>query len=65
MTSSYLLDSYALLSFFQERAGAEVVAEFVENQEIQHIVEEIGIHFSQGYHFSKPGKDIFFQNESG
>ena len=29
MTSSYLLDSYALLSFFQERAGAEVVAEIL------------------------------------
>ena len=29
MTSSYLFDSYALLSFFQERTGAEIVAEIL------------------------------------
>jgi ribonuclease VapC len=29
MTSSYLFDSYALLSFFQEKEGAEAVAEIM------------------------------------
>ncbi|MGK5091581.1 EAL domain-containing protein [Deltaproteobacteria bacterium TL4] len=38
------------------RIGAEVVAEFVESQEIQNIVEEIGIHYSQGYLYSQPSK---------
>lgn len=32
----------------------EVIAEFVENQEIQSIIEDIGICYSQGYYFSKP-----------
>ncbi|MGK5094505.1 EAL domain-containing protein [Deltaproteobacteria bacterium TL4] len=40
------------------RMGAEVVAEFVENEEIQNIVEKIGIHYSQGYFFSKPSKNL-------
>ena len=34
--------------------GAEVVAEFVENSQIQKIIEDIGIRYSQGYHYSKP-----------
>lgn len=40
------------------RMGAEVVAEFVENQEIQDVLEEIGVHYSQGYLFSKPTKEL-------
>ena len=34
--------------------GAEVVAEFVENAQIQKIIEANGIRYSQGYHYSKP-----------
>ena len=34
--------------------GAEVVAEFVENAQIQKIIEDNGIRYSQGYHYSKP-----------
>lgn len=33
---------------------AEIVAEFVENQEIQSIIEKTGIAFSQGYLFAVP-----------
>ncbi len=40
------------------RMKAEVVAEFVENEEIQHVIDEIGIQFSQGYLFAKPIKQI-------
>lgn len=36
--------------------GKEVVGEFVENENIQQIVEEIGISHSQGYYFAKPDK---------
>lgn len=32
----------------------ELVAEFVENQEVQNIIEKYEIMCSQGYHFSKP-----------
>lgn len=33
---------------------AKIVAEFVEDQTIQEIIEQTGIEFSQGYHFAKP-----------
>ncbi|WP_432651122.1 EAL domain-containing protein [Huintestinicola sp.] len=33
----------------------QVIAEFVENEKIQSIIEEMGIRYSQGYYFSKPG----------
>lgn len=33
----------------------QVIAEFVENKNIQKIIEELGIKYSQGYYFSKPG----------
>lgn len=36
------------------RQGKEVVAEFVENAEIQQVIEGIGIVLSQGYYFAKP-----------
>jgi len=39
---------------FAHSLGIKVVAEFVENAEIQARVEELGIDYSQGYHFSKP-----------
>lgn len=32
----------------------QVIAEFVENERIQSIIEEMGITYSQGYYFSKP-----------
>jgi len=38
--------------------GIEVVAEFVESEEIQKIVKELGIEYSQGYLFSKPNEEI-------
>ncbi len=34
--------------------GAYITAEFVENAEIQQILKENNVHFSQGYHFAKP-----------
>lgn len=32
----------------------KVIAEFVENEEIQSILEQMGVAYSQGYYFSKP-----------
>ncbi len=34
--------------------GAYITAEFVENADIQQILQENNVHFSQGYHFAKP-----------
>ena len=49
--------------FLSRRIGSEIVAEFVENSEIQKLVESKGIRYSQGYHFSIP--DIFEDILSG
>lgn len=40
--------------FLSEQTHTELIAEFVENDEIQHEIERMGIRFSQGYHFSRP-----------
>lgn len=46
-----LLDAMA---YFAKKMNALTVAEFVENKEIQDILLQYGITYSQGYHFSKP-----------
>lgn len=40
--------------FLGHQLNAKLVAEGVENQEIQERVNSVGIHYSQGYHFSIP-----------
>ncbi len=42
------------IKYLAEQMGAQIVAEFVENQQIQSILEEHHVNHSQGYHFSKP-----------
>lgn len=39
-----------------KKAGQELICEFIENEQIQKIMEEIGVGHSQGYFFSKPHK---------
>ena len=36
----------------------KIVAEFVENEEIQNMLTKYGIDYSQGYFFSKPVPDL-------
>ena len=43
-----------LITEWCRRREKEVVAEFVENECIQQIMEEIGITYSQGYYYAKP-----------
>ncbi len=42
------------IAFLSRKINAETVAEFVENQEVQSVLERYAIDFSQGYYFSKP-----------
>ncbi len=44
--------------FFARNAGIKTVAEFVHNEAVQHVVESLGIDFSQGYLFSEPTPDL-------
>lgn len=46
------------LSFFAKNANISCVAEFVHCKEVQEIIQDLGIDFSQGYYFSEPTKDI-------
>jgi len=39
---------------FASKLGIKTVAEFVQNEEIQKIVNNIGIDYSQGFYFGKP-----------
>lgn len=39
-----------------KNTGKEVIGEFVENENIQQVMEKIGIAHSQGYYFAKPVK---------
>lgn len=50
----------ALISAWREMSleGVKIVAEFVENEEIQAKLQEYYIDYSQGYLFSKPAPDI-------
>ncbi len=39
---------------FAKKQHIQTIAEFVENEEIFHIVQALGIDYSQGYAFGKP-----------
>jgi len=44
--------------FFAKNANIPCIAEFVHNKEVQSIVEDLGIEYSQGYHFSEPSAKL-------
>jgi diguanylate cyclase (GGDEF)-like protein len=48
---------------FAHTMGIKVVAEFVENIEIQKIIEDLDIDYSQGYCFSKPSATITYDTK--
>ena len=53
--------SYAIvksITEFSKSIGAKVIAEHVHNQEVQNLVEELDIEFSQGYHFAEPQLEL-------
>ncbi len=42
------------ICFMADLIGAQTIAEFVENEQIQQILEQYDVDYSQGYHFSRP-----------
>ncbi len=46
------------ISNFAKSIGAQTVAEYVDNEEVQKRVEELGIEFSQGYYFAPPSREL-------
>jgi PAS domain S-box-containing protein len=53
-TSSYSLSAVKSIVTFAKEQKLQTIAEFIENETIYNIVKEIGVDFSQGYHFGKP-----------
>lgn len=43
-----------LIQQFAKDSNMEVVAEFVENEKIYNVLNELNVEYSQGYYFSKP-----------
>ena len=43
---------------FSKKLGMKTIAEFVENEEIFTIVQDLGIDYSQGYHFSQAKAEV-------
>ena len=44
---------------FAKSIDAEVIAEYVHSKEVQDIVQELGIEYSQGYYFSEPKRELY------
>lgn len=44
--------------YFAKNAGIPCIAEFVHNENVQNIIEKLGIEYSQGFLFSEPSADI-------
>ncbi len=42
------------IAYFASNVGIETVAEYVHDDEVQSIVEQLGIDYSQGYFYSEP-----------
>lgn len=55
-TDVYALEFLEMISDWSKRHSKDIIAEFVEDRNIQSIVERHGIRFSQGYLYSKPSK---------
>ncbi|QEP33818.1 sensor domain-containing diguanylate cyclase [Malaciobacter pacificus] len=46
------------IAFFAKNVNISSIAEFVHNEDVQKIIKELGINFSQGYLFSQPKKEL-------
>ena len=53
-TDANVLNIVKALIVFTKDSGMKTIAEFVSSQEISEIVQELGIDYSQGYHFYEP-----------
>ncbi|CAM5431463.1 Putative cyclic-di-GMP phosphodiesterase YjcC OS=Lysinibacillus sphaericus OX=1421 GN=yjcC_2 PE=4 SV=1 [Lysinibacillus sphaericus] len=47
-----------LLMKYAEQAGTKIIAEGIERQEEINYLQDIGIHYAQGYALGRPSKDI-------
>ena len=53
-TNSKSYEITKAIAFFAHNAGISCIAEFVHNEDVQNIINDLGIEYSQGYYFSEP-----------
>jgi len=63
LTNTKSLQITKAICNFAHTMNISVVAEFVEDQEIQQVIQKLGIEFSQGYCFSQPSATIQITND--
>ncbi len=56
LTDNFSLNVVKAIVAFAKAQNIELVAEYVENEEIFILVNKLGIQYSQGYYFGKPSK---------
>ena len=55
-------DSYKVahsITQFAKNIGVAVVAEYVHSKQVQQVIEELGIEYSQGYYWHEPAMKVF------
>ena len=55
-TDSYSLSVVKTIVAFAKEQSIELVAEYIENENIYHILNNLGVEYSQGYYFGKPNE---------
>jgi len=50
----YALSVVKTIVTFAKEQRIELIAEFVENEEVYHLVTDLGVEYSQGYYFGEP-----------
>ena len=57
-TSTQARNTVEMIKIFADRIGAVTVAEYVENEEIYDVINEIGIDYSQGFYIGKAEEQL-------
>jgi len=54
-TDNYSLSLVKTIVSFAKEQNIEMVGEYIENENIYNILKDLGVEYSQGYYFGKPG----------
>jgi EAL domain-containing protein (putative c-di-GMP-specific phosphodiesterase class I) len=62
-TDKHSRNTVEMVKIFADRIGAQTVAEYVENEEIYDIINEIGIDYSQGFYIAKASEKLLLEKD--
>jgi EAL domain-containing protein (putative c-di-GMP-specific phosphodiesterase class I)/DNA-binding NarL/FixJ family response regulator len=57
-TNKTARNTVEMIKLFADKIGAKTVAEYVENEEIYNIINDLGIDYSQGYYIAKATEEL-------